>query len=121
MAMKLFKNKKQQPRTSSEKKSENQEFFSVLRVYIGKLVPYLPVFVLILILSFWYIDNRYVCEKQMRRVAELEKELQDKKYSYLTTRSELTHFSRQSVVVSAVNERGLDLHVPTTPPIKIKN
>lgn len=75
--------------------------------------------IMISILAFMYVDNRYTCENQMAKEVEMKKKIQDLKYESITISAELMSISRQSSVVNLVKENGLDLKVMTTPPIVI--
>lgn len=75
--------------------------------------------IMIAVLAFVYVDNRYYCETQMAKEIQLKKELKDLKYESLTISAELMQISRRSTVLRMVNEKGLDLKETTAPPIKI--
>ncbi len=75
--------------------------------------------IMISILAFMYVDNRYTCENQMAKEVEMKKKIQDLKYESITISAELMSISRQSSVVNLVKENGLDLKVMTIPPIVI--
>lgn len=77
--------------------------------------------VMIAVLLFVYVDNRYSCETQMKRENQLKKELKELKYESLTISAELMQMSRRSNVLRQVNERGLNLVESTDPPILIDN
>ena len=77
--------------------------------------------IMIAVLAFLYIDNRYYCETQLAKEIELKKQIQDAKYESLTISAELMEISRQSNVMKAVNENGLSLIENTTPPIVIED
>lgn len=75
--------------------------------------------IMLAVLAFAYIDNRYYCETQMKRENQLRKELKELKYESLTISAELMQISRRSNVLKMVNEKGLNLIEATEPPIKI--
>jgi len=75
--------------------------------------------IMIAVLAFVYIDNRYYVETQMSRENRLRRELRDVKYESLTISAELMQISRRSNVLRMINERGLGLIESTEPPIKI--
>ncbi|ADQ79651.1 hypothetical protein Palpr_1505 [Paludibacter propionicigenes WB4] len=77
--------------------------------------------IMIAVLLFLYVDNRYQCENQQAREIELKKKIQDVKYESLTISAELMEISRQSNVMKKVNESGLPLVESTTPPIVIED
>lgn len=77
--------------------------------------------IMISVLLFLYVDNRFYCETQMAKEIELKRKIQDAKYDALTTSAELMEISRQSNVMKAVNTNGLQLVENTTPPIVIED
>ncbi len=77
--------------------------------------------IMIAILLFMYVDNRYYCETQQVKVIELKKQIQDVKYESLTISAQLMELSRQSNVLTKVKERGLNLAETDTPPVVIKD
>ena len=77
--------------------------------------------IMIAVLAFWYVDNRYTCETQLAKEIELKKEIQDLKYESLTISAELMEISRESNVLRMVNTNGLDLIQSNTPPIVIED
>jgi cell division protein FtsL len=77
--------------------------------------------IMIAVLTFLYVDNRYYCETQLAKEIELKRKIQDAKYESLTISAELMEISRQSNVMKAVNANGLNLVENTTPPIVIED
>ncbi|HEY5590549.1 MAG TPA: FtsL-like putative cell division protein [Paludibacter sp.] len=78
-------------------------------------------FIMIALLAFMYVDNRYSCETQMAKEIELKKKIQDLKYESLTISSELMQISRQSSVLNMVKASGINLVETATPPIVIED
>ena len=76
---------------------------------------------MIALLAFMYVDNRYYCETQLAKEIELKKKIQDVKYESLTISAELMQVSRQSNVLTMINERGVKLIRTSTPPIVIED
>ena len=76
--------------------------------------------VLVMVLVLLYINNRYVCQRQMIEIDRLKKELIDIRYDALTRNSELMEKSRQSRIEEYVATRESDLQTSTTPPYLIK-
>jgi len=74
-------------------------------------------FAMIFILTIFYVDNRYYCEKQLFKIIELQKKIKDVKYESLTVSADLMSMTRQSRIIKMVNERGLNLKITKTPPI----
>jgi len=77
--------------------------------------------IMIAVLTFLYVDNRFYCETQLAKEIELKKKIQDVKYESLTISAELMEISRQSNVMNKVNESGITLIQSTTPPIVIED
>src|ERR1035437_6804214 len=77
--------------------------------------------IMIAVLTFFYVDNRFYCERQLANEIDLKKKIQDAKYESLTISAELMEISRQSNVMNKVNENGINLIQSTTPPIVIED
>jgi len=77
--------------------------------------------IMIAVLTFLYVDNRYYCEAQLAKEIEMEKKIQDAKYESLTISAELMQISRQSNVFKMVNDSGLNLIETISPPIVIED
>ncbi len=71
--------------------------------------------VIMFIFIFFYVDNRYYCEKQLYNIITLEKRIKDVKFESLTISAQLMKITRQSNILSMVKERGLDLQIPKNP------
>ncbi|MDR1653446.1 MAG: hypothetical protein LBS01_07360 [Prevotellaceae bacterium] len=71
-------------------------------------------------LTFIYIDNRYYCEKQLKKSIQMTAELKDLKFELLAVSAELTKLSRRSNIIKQINDRGIDLKTGETPPIIVK-
>jgi len=85
------------------------------------LIKQYGLFIMISLLAFMYVGNRYACESQMAQEIDLKKKIQDLKYESLTISSELMKISRQSSVLSMVKASGLNLVETSTPPIVIED
>jgi hypothetical protein len=77
--------------------------------------------IMISLLAFFYVDNRYSCETQLAKSIELKKQIMDAKYESLTISAQLMELSRQSNVLKAVKDRGLGLVQPVMPPVVIED
>ena len=73
----------------------------------------------IVILLFIYISNRYTCQQKITQIGELQKHLVDVRYEALTLSSKLMGSSRQSQVEKLIESKGLDLHESKQPPFKL--
>ncbi|MBO5975374.1 MAG: hypothetical protein J6U44_04980 [Paludibacteraceae bacterium] len=82
-----------------------------------KQIPFLAT---IILMMFFYIDNRYVCERQLEKISELEKQLVDREYQYLTISSLLIQSSQQSEVHEKVKKSNLNLNPLTSPAVEVK-
>lgn len=77
-------------------------------------------FLLLAVLAFIYIDNRYYCEKQISKEVKLKKDLQDIKFESLTISAELTKLSRRTFVLDYINSKGLNLKESPYAPVVIE-
>ncbi len=76
--------------------------------------------VLVVILTFLYIDNRYNSQQELIEIDRLKKELTDIKYDALTRSSELMEKSRQSRIEEYISNEGSPLQTATNRPYLIK-
>ncbi len=76
--------------------------------------------IMIAILAFMYVDNRYYCETQLAKTIELKKKIEDVKYESLTISSQLMRISRQSNIIRMLQEKGIQLEESNTPPVTIE-
>lgn len=76
--------------------------------------------IMMAILAFMYVDNRFYCETQLAKVIELKKDIQDVKYESLTISAQLMEISRQSNIQRMIKEKGLNLIESATPPVVIE-
>jgi len=77
--------------------------------------------IMIAVIAFMYVDNRYYCKTQLAKEIQLKRKIQDLKYESLTISAELMTVSRQSNVLKMINERGVNLIQTATPPIVIED
>lgn len=75
---------------------------------------------LLVVIAIFYNDNRYSSEKQITRISELKKQIQDAKYESLTISAELVEITRRSSIEQLLKEKGLPLTTGTNPPIVIE-
>ncbi len=78
-----------------------------------------PLLIMVAVLLFGYVGNRYHCEIQMKEEIRLRKELRDLKYESLGISAELMQISRRSNVLRMVEERGLGLEESADLPVKL--
>jgi hypothetical protein len=79
-----------------------------------------PFLVFAVFLTMIYISNHYAVEKLLKEQVALNYELKELKYEAITTSSELMQMSRQSEVLTKVEQAGLGLEVLKTPPRILK-
>jgi hypothetical protein len=58
------------------------------------------------LLAFIYITNNYWAEEKIREINHKQKEIQELRYQYISTRSKLMTMSRQSEVFKRLEKRG---------------
>ena len=64
-----------------------------------------------------YISNRYKCQQDLIRINMLTEQLKDAKYRALSSSSELTQHTRESMVLEQLrNDKDSTLHIATQPP-----
>jgi ABC-type transport system involved in cytochrome bd biosynthesis fused ATPase/permease subunit len=80
-------------------------------------VRLLPYFLFLTILLMFYIANTYYAEKKERNIQALRTSLKEYRYEYITTRSELMHQSRQSVVATRLSDT--KIKESRVPPVKV--
>ena len=76
--------------------------------------------VLVVLLTLFYIHNRYVVQQQMIEIDRLKHELAEVKYFALTRSSELMEQSRQSRIEEVLRQQGSELHTATQPPYMLE-
>lgn len=77
-------------------------------------------FVLIAGFIFVYIYFGFLAQKQHRRLAEIQDQIEDASFEQLTIQAELTSVTRQSAVASELEKRGSKLKELTKPVVKIE-
>ncbi|MGL5226890.1 MAG: FtsL-like putative cell division protein [Bacteroidales bacterium] len=109
--------------SKAEKKSTRITFKSILS---GKAIAenlqgkhLLPIAVIFFMMIF-YIWNRYEGQRQMTKIAKLNKELRELRYRAVTQSSEVMGQSRQSQLKLRLNAMGIDLIESQTPPITLE-
>ena len=106
-----------------EKKKENR--FSFLYILGGGIlkedfiVRHTKVIVLVVVLIFIFIGNRYVCMQRLREIDRLQQQLRDVRFEALSISSELTGNSRQSQIELLIEEQGIELEAAKNPPYEL--
>lgn len=83
------------------------------------ILKHTKMILLIVILAFVYIGNRYVCMQKLKDIDRLERQLRDVRFEALSVSSELTGHSRQSQIEALIEKQGIGLEAPVTPPYEL--
>jgi hypothetical protein len=95
-----------------EKKMRLESFFEE-----GFPVQYLPKILFVMALGLIYIGNTHYAEKTVRKINQIQAEVEDLRADYTTLKSDLMFASKQSEVARKVKEFGL--RESLSPPYKI--
>lgn len=79
------------------------------------------VITVILVLMLFYISNRYICQQRIAEIGVLKKEKKEIGYKDLNTFTKLKLIKREESLQDIIEERGIDLEYPKTPPYVIEN
>jgi hypothetical protein len=79
--------------------------------------------ILVMVLTVFYVNNRYECQRELIEIDHLKQDLQDIKYDALTRSSELMERSRQSRIEEYVSANSDEdgLQTSTNRPYLIRN
>jgi len=105
-----------------EEKNRKKDRFSFLYILGGGILKedftakHAKMIVLITVLLFFSIANRYTCIQKIKEIDRLQAQLKDVRFEALSISSELTGKSRQSQIEMLIKEHGLDLETAQTPP-----
>jgi len=80
------------------------------------IIRHTRLIVLIVVMLFIFISNRYTCLLKLRQIDRLQRELRDVKYESLEVSGQLTGSNRLSQIELLVKEKGLDIETAQTPP-----
>jgi len=83
------------------------------------IVRHTKMIVLVVVLIFGYISNRYACIIKLREIDRLQTQLKEVKSEALDLSAELTGNTRPSQVEELVKRNGLGLEKANTPPYKL--
>ena len=83
------------------------------------LIKQWKLLLLVCVLTFCYIGNRYSCEKKIAEIDQLQRKLQDVKYDALSRSFELMSLGKQSEIENAINNNGINLTESTKSPYRI--
>ncbi|MBN1183681.1 MAG: hypothetical protein JXB49_15425 [Bacteroidales bacterium] len=110
-----------------DSKVEREEIkgFSIKGMLDGSLLAgtafakQLPFILFLVFLAIIYIGNRYNAEKLVRQLITVREEVKNMRAEQITTASELMNDSKPSTLEEMVEQRGLGLKQPSSPPHKI--
>lgn len=68
---------------------------------------FLPFLFFLALLAVIYIGNTFYAEKKIREINELKKELEELRYDYITSKSELMFRSKQSEIAKMLIPTGI--------------
>jgi hypothetical protein len=84
----------------------------------GFPVKYLPKILFAMVLGLIYISNTHYGEKTVRKINNIQAEVEDLRADYTTLKANLMFASKQSEVAKKV--RALELKESLTPPFKVE-
>lgn len=83
------------------------------------ILKHTKMIVLLVVLSFFFIGNRYSCIQKINEIDRLRKELRDLKLEALTISTELTNKSKISQIEDLVRKHNINIEAPTSPPYEL--
>jgi uncharacterized membrane protein YciS (DUF1049 family) len=84
------------------------------------VIKHIRMIILIVILSFFFVGNRLTCMSKLRKINELQKQLEYIKYESIDISGQLTGSNRLSQVEQLVRNQGLGLESAKSPPYIIR-
>jgi hypothetical protein len=96
-----------------EKKLKLENYFEE-----GFPVQYMPKILFVMALGLLYISNTHYSEKTVRKISNIQAEVEDLRADYTTLKSDLMFASKQSEVARKV--RSLGLKESLKPPYKVE-
>lgn len=76
--------------------------------------------ILIVILLFIFIGNRYSCIQKMKEINQLQNQLTDLKLELISLSTEVIGQSRQSQIEELLKQNNIELESPTEPYYELK-
>ncbi|MBP5260355.1 MAG: hypothetical protein J6Z12_07000 [Paludibacteraceae bacterium] len=67
-----------------------------------------------------YMDNRIQCERQFKKIDQLQEQLEKERYIEMLTEADLLSEGREDRIIRLMKEQELDLHFVQDPPKHIK-
>jgi hypothetical protein len=80
------------------------------------VIKHIRMIILVVFLSFFFVGNRLTCLSKLRRINELQKELEYIKYESIDISGQFTGSNRLSQIEQLVKKHGLDLESAKSPP-----
>lgn len=108
---------------AKSKKENRLSFWYILGGGVLKedfIVKHTRMIVLLVVLAFFFIGNRYTCMQKLREIDKLQQMLRETRFEALSISSTLTGHSRQSQIEQLIEEQGIDLEVAKQPPFEIE-
>ena len=104
----------EKPQRRSSKKNWLYESLDLSRwVHHTTVIRSLPFIFFLAAIGIAYIANSHYAEKNVREIDQIEKQLNELRWDYMTTKSQLENISKQSEVAKMVEPSGLkELVVP---------
>lgn len=75
--------------------------------------------ILFVVLTIFYITNRYMSQRELVRIQELKIERQEKQYIWLNTQSDVSASTRPSTIEQMIKEVGFDLNTTSKAPYSL--
>ncbi|MBA2407859.1 MAG: hypothetical protein H0V65_07695 [Chitinophagales bacterium] len=95
-------------KTSSPRKNWLYESIDVSRwIHHQTVIHNLPFIFFLAALCILYIANAHYAEKNIREMSQMEKEMNELRWEYMTTKAQLEYLSKQSEVARLVEKSGL--------------
>lgn len=76
---------------------------------------------LIFVMFAVYINCGYTAQRKQHRIAELNRELEDAHFEYLTVSAQLVEQTRQSVILKQLEENGSKVKMSNRPAVQIED
>jgi hypothetical protein len=73
----------------------------------GKFKRSMPFIIMLMILGVFYISNIFKVERTKRTIDDLEEELRELRYEYISTRSRMMYESKPSEIVIKLKDTGI--------------
>src|SRR5258706_16369170 len=98
----------QKPQRKSSRKNWLYESLDLSRwVHHQTVIRNLPFIFFLATIGIIYIYNAHYMEKNVREIDQIEKQLNELRWEYMTTKSQLEYLSKQSEVARMVEPAGL--------------